>query len=83
MNIEEFENHWNAMSDDLRIKFLVKHKSNLKLPKYKINVDNDSVFLTFIDEEDFEYPTILDFDSFGYELLNTIFNSIGIESDFV
>ena len=78
MKLEKFETIWNEMSDDLRCRFLYKHRNSMKLPEYQINVDNDCVFLSFEDSE-----TTLDFDEFGYNLIPIIFNSMSLSADLV
>jgi len=83
MTKEKFIEAWNDMDDELRVRWLVKIKDNQNNPEYEIRIDNDEVYLTFTEEEDYDEPSILSFDNFGYHLIPFIFSAIGIKSDLV
>jgi hypothetical protein len=78
---EQIHKRWNNYTDFNRIEF-IKLKIDL-FPPFKINVDNDQVYLTFNDEVDLDEPMILDFDEFGHRLIPTLFQAMGIKADFV
>lgn len=74
------------MDDEMRCRWLAKHSNSMKLPEYRIEIDNDNVFLSFTDEDDMqdneiddEDRTILYFDEFGYKLLPSLFKAMGIK----
>jgi len=80
MKLEKFITLWNELdNDDLRCRLLYKHRNSEKLPKYKINVNNDRIFLSFEEDED----VVLDFDEFGYNLIPVIFQSIHLNAELV
>lgn len=71
------------ITDKEKFKLLLENKE-----EYKCFVDNDSVW--FCKKEDIEKysdynnpPPDIEFSSFGYELLNEVFNALGIESELV
>jgi hypothetical protein len=75
---------WANMSDDDRLTILFD-KSN-GWPDHTIRIDNDSVYVTFEDEdpEEMDYDvTILNFEEFGYSLLQKVFTQIGLKAEFV
>ena len=78
--ISQFEEY-----DDISIlKYLIRHKELLTELGMEIAIDNDSVDLVFTKNlnEDNE-PYIFTFNTFGYELLDLVFHSIGFKSDLV
>lgn len=68
------------MSDKEKFLELLNNKD-----KYKCFVDNDDVY--FIKKEDINKDDsenyCISFDNFGYELLNGIFQALGIDSELV
>lgn len=68
------------MDDVEKFLELLKNKD-----KYKCFIDNDDVYFIRkedIDKEDLENYCI-SFDNFGYELLNGVFQALGIDSEIV
>ena len=82
MTKENFIEMWEMLPDKKRVKFLRQQAKENFDPKFELTIDNDSVFLTFNDEEDYDERTILSFDEFGYHLLVDVFNAVGIPADF-
>ena len=83
MTKEKFITAWDDMDDEMRVRWLAKIKDNQNNPEYEIRIDNDEVYLIFMDEIDMDEPTVLSFDNFGYHLIPFIFTAIGIKSDLV
>jgi len=82
MTIDKFKDIWDEMDDEMRCRWLHKHRNNEGgLPPFSIEVDNDDVSLVFKDSED--DPTKLSFDEFGYYLIPIIFKSIGFDANVV
>ena len=78
--ISSFEEH----GDIVILKYIIKAKELLTKFGMEIAIDNDSVDLVFTKnlDEDGE-PYIYTFNTFGYELLDLVFHSIGFKSDLV
>lgn len=87
LTIKRFAEIWEQGTDQERCIWLYTHRNSLRFPKYKINVDNDSVFISFDEHEayggDEDNPTILEFDEFGYHLIPHLFGAMGIEAEMV
>ncbi len=68
------------MDDNEKFLELLRNKD-----KYKCFVDNDDVY--FIKKEDINKDDLenycISFNNFGYELLNEIFQALGIDSELV
>lgn len=68
------------MDDNEKFLELLRNKD-----KYKYFVDNDNVY--FIKKEDINKDDLenywISFNNFGYELLNEIFQALGIDSELV
>ena len=68
------------MGDNEKFLELLRNKD-----KYKCFVDNDDVY--FIKKEDINKDDLenhcISFNNFGYELLNEIFQALGIDSELV
>ena len=71
------------LSDADKLKYLIELKNSEKLPEdFEIQIDNDDVYIHFGYDED-ENSIGCHFDEFGYHLLPTLFDFIGLKSDFV
>ena len=81
MEKEEFIEIFRSMTDYERFDFLID--SDYIFPEFKISIDNDSVFITFIEDQYLDDPVILDFDEFGYNLLNEVLNVNHLNSELV
>jgi len=73
ITVKEFKELWDTKTDEERIILLQKNPL-----KYTINVDNDSVFVSFENNESICY-----FDEFGYHLLVVLFNTFDINAEMV
>ena len=82
MTKDKFISTWNELDDEMRLRWLIKTKDNQNIPEYIIRVDNDSVFLEFIEDNE-EDPEWVEFNEFGYHMLPTLFKAVGLKSDFV
>jgi len=80
MKLSKLEKMWEQMDDKGRVLFLIEKKK--KIPLYVIEVDNDSVFLSFDEEYDKDDPIVLSFDGFGDELLVSTLQAISLPADF-
>jgi hypothetical protein len=82
-NYIKYAEKLRELSDIDKLKYLVELKYSEKLPEdFEIQIDNDDVYIHFGYDED-DNSIGLSFDEFGYHLLPTIFNFIGLKSDFV
>lgn len=71
------------INDIDKIKYLLELKQDGKLSdEFKIEIDNDNVYINFGYDKN-ENSIGVSFDEFGYHLLPTLFEFIGLESDFV
>ena len=72
------------MNDKELFKMLLENKE-----KYKVDIDNDYVSFALKEdlkkaEEDYDYKyEDYRFEKYGYELLNEVFQALGIDSDLV
>lgn len=81
-NYIKYAEKLRELSDIDKLKYLVELKYSEKLPEdFEIQIDNDDVYIFFGYKDD--EPIGCSFDEFGYHLLPTIFNFIGLKSDFV
>jgi len=80
MNKEKFIETWETMDDEMRCRWLSKISEQKYIPEYKIEIDNDCVFLSFNDEVDYDDQTKLYFNNFGYYLLPYLFKAMGIKN---
>ena len=78
---EEFVEIFRSMTDFERFEFLIE--SEYIFPEFKIFIDNDSVFIAFVEDQYLEDPIILEFDEYGYNLLNEVLNVNGLKSELV
>ncbi len=83
MDIEAIEEIFNRLNDQERYRWLLKEKGNPNFPEYKIEIDNDAVFISFTDEEDKDEPITLGFQEHGYDALYEILNALGLDADYV
>ena len=81
--VESVNKVFKRMNDQERYRFLLKEKDNPNFPEYKIEIDNDAVFISFKEEEDKEDPISPSFNEHGYYALNEILNALGLNADFV
>ena len=82
MTVEQFNDfvtRWGNSTDVERFVALKEYKN--ELPDFKVNIDNDAVFVTF--DEQADEPITLDFEEFGYVLLTELFNFSGIKAEMV
>ena len=74
---EKIKKKWkNIGNDKYRVEWLRTEKD--LIPEFTIHIDNDLVYVSFTDEDG-----CLIFDKYGYELLEDVFNSIGLNSELV
>jgi len=71
------------LPDEGKLKYLQELKRDGKLSdEFQIQIDNDNVYIHLgFDENDDNIG--VSFDEFGYYLLPTLFNYLGLESDLV
>ena len=77
-------NRFEEQEDIDTLKYIISVKDLLTEFGMEIAIDNDSVDLVFtknLNEEG--EPYIFTFNTFGYELLDLVFQSIGFKSDLV
>lgn len=77
-NIEAF----NKLEDKAVLQFILDNKEELNKNGMQILIDNDCVDLYF-GEDSNEEALVFSFDTFGYELLNELFQVLKFDSDFV
>ena len=85
--IKELKQLWDKTANDKeKWEILIVNRGNSYFPTYKINIDNDSVFLTFPSEDDLDDVddrTILHFDEHSYYALKELLNALHIPNEFV
>ena len=75
---------FEEQGDIVILKYIIKAKELLTKFGMEIAIDNDSVDLVFTKNLDKNgEPYIYTFNTFGYELLDLVFHSIGFKSDLV
>ncbi len=82
--IKDLKELWDKTTNDKeKWEILIINRGNSYFPAYKINIDSDSIFLTFSCEDDLDDRTILHFDEFGYYALSYLLDALHIPNEFV
>ena len=80
--MKNFVKKWeNAKNDTERLILLKEMKGYI--PDFTVNVDNDSVFVTFDAQDGDDDRVECEFDEFGYDLLEILFNFAGLKAEIV
>ncbi len=77
--LKEIENILNKLNDNDRIKYLTENMYDLD---FNIVIDNDLVSIYLGEDEEGE-SIDADFDTFGHDLLVTMFNNLGFKTELV
>lgn len=79
----KYVEHLNELDDSDKLKYLINLKEKDLLPEdFEIRIDNDDVYIFFGYNEN-DDSIGCSFEEFGYHLLPTLFNFIGLNSDLV
>jgi hypothetical protein len=78
----QIEEKWIKFNCDFTRIVWLRGISSL-IPSFKINIDNNSVYLTFDDEADLDEPMILKFEGFSNSLISSLFQAIGFKAELV
>ena len=72
MNNEKFIQTWNELDDELRLRWLIKTKDNLNMPKYSLKILEDKIVIEIDNRR-------LYFNNFDTNMIFLLFEASGIK----